>query len=527
MELEKVRCSTTEVVLLINDPTDEDTCDFIREKLTDNNILCRGLYDTPGEQILQVFVNLAPVVKKAVFLFSHSSSINKGLQYLMSMVIFGIAKENIITVFTPYEKPLVDELKLLQQTIVIRTDSESWLDDLVSELTLMLPRYTQILSKGNLIDSLMFQGLCIQHMQTDILGVLVVADKLCLQIDLNEYLKYQDRHQVYKTPKVLEEFRCLRNINSSVVIIVKQKERQKALKSVKEDIGAFAASVIDTSLALARCDWSVACTVKGKFQADEQKFLSDIYPCISYTLMNTFIESIKEPILPQFESVQDRIESYPQTWKQENFESVESMSTAGFLYAGFGETGRCFHCGCVLTNIRQQGLPLVAHAARYPTCSYAKSNLTDEEITEAITGFKNNDEKSKIAEAVKEKFQNLDIRIKTFESYESKNGRTDIDICKVAEAGFYYIGLENIVQCFQCSVRFYGIPTDQSPWSMHASLSPTCAYVIKEKGECFIKELQTAKDQTLNSDYTVITFIRKTCDSTKRREWPKNLFRPW
>ncbi|XP_063404614.1 baculoviral IAP repeat-containing protein 1g-like [Mytilus trossulus] len=231
--------------------------------------------------------------------------------------------------------------------------------------------------------------------------------------------------------------------------------------------------------------------------------------------------------MPQFENVQDRIDSYPQTWKDENSECVQSISAAGFLYTGFGETWRCFYCGCVLTNICQQGLPLATHAARYPTCRYVRSNLTDDEITEAIVDFKVTDKKSKIAEAVKDKFQVLYTRIRTFESYASKNDQTDIDIYGLAVAGFYYIGLENIVQCFQCSVRFYGILSDQSPWSMHASLSPTCAYVIKEKGNYFLKELQTAKDQTLNSDYTVITFIRKTCDSPKRREWPKNLFRPW
>ncbi|CAC5415590.1 BIRC7_8 [Mytilus coruscus] len=186
------------------------------------------------------------------------------------------------------------------------------------------------------------------------------------------------------------------------------------------------------------------------------------------------------------------------------------MSDAGFYFAEFGEGGRCFYCGNILTNIHQHQVPLVSHASRYPTCNYARSYFTDEEITKAIAEFK--DEKSKIAKVVKEKFQDFDTRIKSFESYESKNGQTDIDIYSVAEAGF---------------VRFYGIPADQSPWSMHASLSPTCAYVIKEKGEDFIKDLQTAKEQTLNSDYTVITFIRKTCDTqcgTKRREWPKNLF---
>ncbi|CAG2198630.1 unnamed protein product [Mytilus edulis] len=164
MELEKVKCSSSDVVLLIYDPDDGNTCELIRDKLTDNNILCYGLSDTPGEQMLQVYRNLAPVVKKAVFLFSHSSARNKGLH----------------------------------------------------------------------------------------------------------------------------------------------------------------------------------------------------------------------------------------------------ISAAGFFYAGFGETGRWFYCGCVLTNIRQKGLPLATHAARYPTCRYVRSNLTDDEITEVIADFKVTDKKSKIAEAVKEKFQDLD-----------------------------------------------------------------------------------------------------------------------
>ncbi|CAG2226734.1 BIRC2_3 [Mytilus edulis] len=236
-------------------------------------------------------------------------------------------------------------------------------------------------------------------------------------------------------------------------------------------------------------------------------------------------DSINEPLIPQFEHLQDRINSYPEIWKAENYKSIERISDAGFYFSEFGDGGRCFHCRNILTNICKHQVPRISHAARYPTCNYVQSYFTDKEITKAKTEFKDN--KSKISKAVKEKFQDLDTRIKTLESYESKNGRTDIDIYGVAEAGFYYIWLENIVQCFQCSVRCYGIPADQSPWSMHAWLSPTCAYVIKEKGEGFIKNLQTAKELALNSDYTVFTFIRKTCDTqcrTKRREWPKNVF---
>lgn len=137
-------------------------------------------------------------------------------------------------------------------------------------------------------------------MQTYMLGVIVVADKLCVKIDFDEYMKYKRRHHDCKTSRVIKEFRLVRNINSSVVIIVKQLERKKVIKSINADIASIAVSVIDTSLALTNCDWWVACTVKGKFQTDEQKIISDIYPCISYTLINSFVESINKPLIPQF-----------------------------------------------------------------------------------------------------------------------------------------------------------------------------------------------------------------------------------
>lgn len=75
----------------------------------------------------------------------------------MDVVISNIAKENIITVYVPYEIPVNDRRNLLQQPIVMRTDSESRLNDLVAELLLVLPSYSTVLKKGHLIDSLMLQ----------------------------------------------------------------------------------------------------------------------------------------------------------------------------------------------------------------------------------------------------------------------------------------------------------------------------------------------------------------------------------
>jgi hypothetical protein len=49
-------------------------------------------------------------------------------------------------------------------------------------------------------------------MQSNILGILVMADKLCLQVDLKEYLKHQKQHREYKTATAIEEFRNLRDM---------------------------------------------------------------------------------------------------------------------------------------------------------------------------------------------------------------------------------------------------------------------------------------------------------------------------
>jgi hypothetical protein len=533
MELEKYQVPNCTLmksdVFLVYDEADSDRAYIILETLNNNGIQCCTTDNFPGKNIIAIFKERVATVKKVVLIYSTSFSQNELLNYCISMILLKFQKKNIVTVFisgTYDDNSLVDEFQLVHHTIVVRTESDTWLDDLVKELN-TVPSYINVLSKGNVIDNLMFNGLVIEHMQSNILGILIMADKLCLQVDLKEYLKHQTQHREYKTATVIEEFRNLRDIDSTVIIVLKDGV-QEELQTAKEDVAVLASAVIDTSIELARCDWSVACFIKGKYSEKEQKFLSGIYPLITYTLMNKFVESVKKPIYPEYENITERIQSYPLAWREEDLETIENMSDAGFFYAGFGETGRCFHCACILTNIRTQTIPLFRHASRFPTCRYVKHKLTEDEIKHATVKFKDEGEKSKLAEAFRNKYKSFDARLKTFESYDKANGKSSENyILDLVEAGFYYIGLENLIQCFSCNVRIYGIPNDQNVWSVHAHLSPTCSHILTEKGRTFIHEQQTAKEQTLNADCTTISFIRKTCDGTTRREWPKNMFRPW
>lgn len=515
-------------IFLIHDPSDQEILDDIEFKLSENGIKYLTLPGKPEMNMFNEFVCITKRAKKTMFILSSTSSKNRSLIYLVSIALFTISKDYFITVYVAGDELVQDELHLLQQTSVIRTDTPLWLEQLITEVQFFTPSYTCVLSKGNVIDSLMFQGLCIRHMQSEIYGVLVMADKLCLQINLSEYLEYQKCHKTYNTSKVFQEFKGLCDINSTLTLVLRNGDAKSSMLALaKHDIADFAAATIDTSVARAKCYWALVCTIQGKQGNEEQNFLKAIHPLIAQTLRNKFVETVIVPIKPNFELLGSRVESFPESWKNENMEQVKTISSAGFFYPGFGEYGRCFHCGIAVVNIRAYQKPLLHHAAACPTCKFVKKNLTEFEIEDAVAQMKDSEwEKNKTADSIRQMFKEKEKRLETFSTCYFKL-HYEYVAESLASAGFYHVGLENVIQCFACGIRLYNIETDQNPWSIHASLSPNCSYLIGEKGRHFIEEIQAAQDTTLNQGYTVMTFLRKTHDREWRRDWPKNMFKPW
>jgi hypothetical protein len=71
-------------------------------------------------------------------------------------------------------------------------------------------------------------------------------------------------------------------------------------------------------------------------------------------------------------------------------------------------------------------MPLFRHASRFPTCRYVKHKLTEDEIKHATVKFKDEGEKSKLAEAFRNKYESFDARLKSIRSvifsYSGKMG---------------------------------------------------------------------------------------------------------
>lgn len=58
----------------------------------------------------------------------------------------------------------------------------------------------------------------------------------------------------------------------------------------------------------------------------------------------------------------------------------------------------------------------------------------------------------------------------------------------LAEAGFFYSGVDDRVRCFYCNLGMHQWETGDAPWEQHACLSPRCNYLLSVKGRGYISE---------------------------------------
>ncbi|KAK3603364.1 hypothetical protein CHS0354_025970 [Potamilus streckersoni] len=94
-------------------------------------------------------------------------------------------------------------------------------------------------------------------------------------------------------------------------------------------------------------------------------------------------------------------------------------------------------------------------------------------------------------------YADLIVRLDTFSQWPSDIAQTPN---KVAEAGFYYTGFQDIVRCFACDGGLKNWDPDDDPWVEHARWFPQCAYVLHIKGEEFINLVRMSTEESDEDD---------------------------
>ncbi|GCB68303.1 hypothetical protein scyTo_0012259 [Scyliorhinus torazame] len=84
--------------------------------------------------------------------------------------------------------------------------------------------------------------------------------------------------------------------------------------------------------------------------------------------------------------------------------------------------------------------------------------------------------------------QSYDIRLETFLRWPVRNF---IQPEQLSRAGFYYVGQNDDVKCFYCDGGLRSWEAGDDPWVEHAKWFPRCEYLLQEKGQTFVNQIQT------------------------------------
>ncbi|XP_041980003.1 baculoviral IAP repeat-containing protein 2 isoform X2 [Aricia agestis] len=198
--------------------------------------------------------------------------------------------------------------------------------------------------------------------------------------------------------------------------------------------------------------------------------------------------------------------------------SREALVSAGFYHVGGGRV-RCAWCGGELapfSSLGSLGSPLEVHRMYFPRCSLATTLANERQNIQISTTSQNTPtlemplvnttvkgptsaaEQNERVVAAGGAWRELGVvggsarhpdkaslaaRLATFERWPANRPQ---DPRTLADAGFFYTGVDDQVRCFYCDGGLAKWEAGDGPWSEHAHWFPTCGYILLVKGQEFI-----------------------------------------
>ncbi|KAK2708137.1 hypothetical protein QYM36_013901 [Artemia franciscana] len=108
----------------------------------------------------------------------------------------------------------------------------------------------------------------------------------------------------------------------------------------------------------------------------------------------------------------------------------------------------------------------------------------------------------------------FEARLKTFANW---NYSDRMDPSKLAEAGFFYLGVSDKVKCFYCDNNLDHWEVTDDPWVEHARWFSDCVFLTHSKGNTFKKEV---KDSFKRKAETENTESRRRLEKKLKTEIP-------
>uniref|UniRef100_A0A8C4S7A9 RING-type E3 ubiquitin transferase n=1 Tax=Erpetoichthys calabaricus TaxID=27687 RepID=A0A8C4S7A9_ERPCA len=169
---------------------------------------------------------------------------------------------------------------------------------------------------------------------------------------------------------------------------------------------------------------------------------------------------------------QDRLDTF-QNWNVSNIMPSE-LAKAGFYYTGQSDRVMCFSCGGTLSNWEPGDRAVVEHQRHYPQCRFMRGERTENVPLAPLC----------VSNPVMQLYEE---RLATFINWPT---RIPVRPDQLAKAGFYYVGRNDDVKCFCCDGGLRCWESGDDPWVEHAKWFPRCEYLLQERGQDFVHQIQ-------------------------------------
>ncbi|XP_068600086.1 baculoviral IAP repeat-containing protein 2 isoform X2 [Brachionichthys hirsutus] len=192
---------------------------------------------------------------------------------------------------------------------------------------------------------------------------------------------------------------------------------------------------------------------------------------------------------PSMRREQDRLDSF-HPWTLSIITPAE-LAKAGFYYLGQGDRVACFSCGGQLSNWEPGDRAVSEHQRHYPNCRFVRGDRTDNvSLGGASSGglaCQLSTGAPTLSNVSNPAMQQSDERLLTFVNWPT---RIPVRPEQLAKAGFYYVGRNDDVKCFCCDGGLRCWESGDDPWVEHAKWFPRCEYLLQEKGQEFVHQIQ-------------------------------------
>ncbi|XP_059820694.1 baculoviral IAP repeat-containing protein 2 [Hypanus sabinus] len=215
-------------------------------------------------------------------------------------------------------------------------------------------------------------------------------------------------------------------------------------------------------------------------------YCSNLSDPVASRSVEDFSQQLRCPHYNAFmRSEETRLQTF-QNWPSYSSLVPTELAKAGFYYTGEDDKVACFVCGGRLGNWEPGDRPSTEHRRHFPTCPFVLGN----EI--GNIPMNNSESQRPNPHAAMHprhpEMQSYDRRLQTFLRWPVRNF---IQPEQLSRAGFYYVGQNDDVKCFYCDGGLRSWEAGDDPWVEHAKWFPRCEYLLQEKGQTFVNQIQT------------------------------------